>query len=60
MERKLVLTMVNQVKSRKQAENRFKKEAWVSSVDQVKLATKFSNLVTMKKTKNKLDNLKGK
>ena len=60
MERKLVSTMVDQVRSGKRAENGFKKEAWVSSVDQVKLATKFPDLVTMKKIKDKLDNLKGK
>ena len=60
MKCKLVSIMVDQVRSGKQAENAFKKEVWVLFVDQVKLATKFPNLVIMKKTKDKLDNLKGK
>lgn len=61
MERTLVSTMIDQVRSGKLAESGFKEEAWVASVDQVEGGSKaFYGLVTMKTTKDKLDNLKGK
>lgn len=60
MERVLLQSMVEQVRSGKRAESGFKKEAWVISVDQVKVVAKLPDMVTMKKAKDKLDTLKTK
>ena len=60
MERVLLQSMVDQVRSGKRAESGFKKEAWVVSVDQVKAIAKLPDLVTLKKAKDKVDSIKTK
>ena len=60
IEHVLLLSMVEQARGGKKAESRFKKEAWVISVDQVKVITKLPDLMTMKKAKDNLDTLKTK
>lgn len=60
MERTLLQTLVDLVRSSKQAESGFKKEAWVACLEQVKLVAQYPDLVTLKKSKDKQDNLKAK
>lgn len=60
MERALLQTLVDQVRSGKRAESGFKKEAWAASLEQVQLVAQHPDLVTLKKSKDKVDNLKAK
>lgn len=60
MERALLQTLVDQVRSGKRAESGFKKEAWVASLEQVQLVAQHPDLMTLKKSKDKVDNLKAK
>lgn len=47
----LVSTIIDWIRNRKRAENNFKKQIWVASIDHVKIVTKFLNLGIMKKTR---------
>lgn len=60
VERVLIETMVDQIRSRQQVETKFIKETWIIFIDQVKEVAKCRNLMIFKKIKNKLDTLKKK
>lgn len=50
----LIQSIINIMKSDKRAESRFKKEAWMQAINIVKMATHFSDIITLEKIKNKL------
>ena len=60
IERALLQTLVDQVRGGKRAETGFKNEALVASLEQVEFVAQHPDLVTLKKSKDKLDNLKVK
>ena len=58
MERALLQSMVDAVRSGKRAESGFKKEAWTQAMNDVKTAAHSSDVITPEKIKNKLQSLK--
>lgn len=50
--------MVDIVKNGKKVKSEFKKETWTQAINNVKMATHFSNVIILEKIKNKLQFLK--
>jgi hypothetical protein len=57
IEEALVNELVQQIERGKQADSRYKKEAWVTAITQVELV--IHRVVTLEQCKNKIDTMKG-